>query len=47
MKDETTFYEEMMEEDMIRQKEREEKEEELWAHNPDTGERTFYYGCMI
>ena len=29
------------------EEERNEKEEELWAHDPDTGERTFYLGCLI
>ena len=39
--------EEMINEEILIQKEREEREEEMWAHDPDTGERTFYFGCMI
>ena len=45
--EELEAYEEMMEEEMVFQNERNEKEEELWAHDPDTGERTFYLGCLI
>ena len=40
-------YEKMLEEEILIQQEREEREEELWAHDPDTGERTFYLGCMV
>ena len=45
--EESREYEEMLEEETFIQNEREEREEELWAHDPDTGERTFYLGCMI
>ena len=39
--------EEMIEEEKLLQKEREEAEEAMWAHDPDTGERTFYLGCLV
>lgn len=39
--------EEMIEMEREYEKEREEYEESLWAHDPETGERTFYLGCMI
>lgn len=45
--EELEAYEEMMEEERVFQNERNEKEEELWAHDPDTGEKTFYLGCLI
>ena len=32
--------EEMIEEEKLLQKEREEAEEAMWAHDPNTGERT-------
>ena len=45
--EEIELYEEIMEEEILFQKERDENEEGLWAHDPDTGERTFYLGCLI
>lgn len=45
--EEPKVYEEMLEEEIFLQNERNESEEELWAHDPDTGERTFYIACMI
>ena len=45
--EELEAYEEMMEEENLFQNERDEKEEELWAHDPDTGEKTFYLGCLM
>ena len=39
--------EEMLEAEKQQQKEREEAEEAMWAHDPDTGERTFYLGCLV
>ena len=45
--EESREYLEMLEEEMLIQQDRKEREEELWAHDPDTGERTFYLGCMI
>ena len=45
--EESRGYQELLEEEILIQQERDEREEELWAHDPDTGERTFYLGCMI
>lgn len=45
--EEFELYEEIMEEEILFQNERDKKEEEMWAHDPDTGERTFYLGCLI
>lgn len=39
--------EEMLEAEKQQQKEREEAEEAMWAHDPYTGERTFYLGCLV
>ena len=45
--EEFELYEEIMEEEILFQNERDKKEEEMWAHDPDTGERTFYLGCLV
>ena len=44
---EEEYYEELMEQELKIQEEREVHEESLWAHDPDTGERTFYFGCAL